>query len=71
MRDLHETCLTRSRQKDYVLEPTEEGDRRLVPWEVFEAALKDAGEKDADGWTEWENEVLDKLAVIDGSGGKS
>ncbi len=60
-----------------MLEPTEEGDRRCVPWEVFEAALKDAGvgekdkEKDADGRTEWENEVLDKLAVIDGSGGKS
>jgi len=26
--------LTRSRQKDYVLEPGEEGDRRCVPWEV-------------------------------------
>ena len=41
----HVVTLTRSRQKDYVLEPTEEGDRRCVPWEVFEAALKDAGEK--------------------------
>lgn len=67
----HVVTLTRSRQKDYVLEPTEEGDRRCVPWEVFEAALKDAGEKDADGWTEWEREVLDKLAIVDGSGGKS
>lgn len=66
----HVVTLTRSRQKDYVLEPTE-GDRRCVPWEVFEAALKDAGEKDADGWTEWEREVLDKLAIVDGSGGKS
>jgi tRNA pseudouridine55 synthase len=66
----HVVTLTRSRQKDYVLEPTEEGDRRCVPWEVFEAALKDAGEKDVDGWTEWENEVLDKLAIVDGSGGK-
>ena len=67
----HVVTLTRSRQKDYVLEPTEEGDRRCVPWEVFEAALKDAGEKDADGWTEWEREVLDNLAIVDGGGGKS
>jgi tRNA pseudouridine55 synthase len=67
----HVVTLTRSRQKDYVLEPVEEGDRRCVPWEVFEAALKDAGEKDADGWTEWEREVLDKLAIVDGGGGKT
>lgn len=67
----HVVTLTRSRQKDYVLELTEEGDRGCVPWEVFEAALKDAGEKDADGWTEWEREVLDKLAIVDGGGGKS
>ena len=30
----------------------EEGYRRCVPWEVFEAALKDRGEKDADGCAE-------------------
>jgi hypothetical protein len=35
-----------------------------VLWEVFEAALKDAGEKDVDGWTAWEHEVLDKLVVV-------
>jgi tRNA pseudouridine55 synthase len=62
----HVVTLTRSRQKDYVLEPMEEGDRRCVPWEVFEAALEDAGEKDADGWTRWECEVLDKLDIVDG-----
>jgi len=62
--------LTRSRQKDYVLEPGEEGDRRCVPWEVFEAALEDEGEKDADGWTAWEREVLDKLDVVSGGGRK-
>jgi len=66
----HVVSLTRSRQKDYVLEPTEEGDRRCVPWEVFDAALKDAGEKDADGWKEWEREVLDKLAIVDEGMGK-
>jgi tRNA pseudouridine55 synthase len=62
----HVVTLTRSRQKDYVLEPAEEGDRRCVPWEVFEAALEDVGEKDADGWTTWEREVLDKLVIVDG-----
>jgi tRNA pseudouridine55 synthase len=66
----HVVTLTRSRQKDYVLEPTEEGDRRCVPWEVFETALKDAGEKDADGWTEWERELLDKLVIVDGGTGR-
>lgn len=63
----HVVTLTRSRQKDYVLEPTEEGDRRCVPWEVFKAALDHAGEKDADGWTTWEREVLDKLVIVDDS----
>jgi tRNA pseudouridine55 synthase len=67
----HVVTLTRSRQKDYVLEPTEEGDLGCVPWEVFEAALKDAGEKDADGWTAWEREVLDKLVIVDGGEGKT
>ena len=67
----HVVTLTRSRQKDYVLEPKEEGDRGCVPWEVFKAALEDAGEKDADGWTAWEREVLDKLLIVDGGGGKS
>ncbi|KAI9508315.1 pseudouridine synthase [Russula earlei] len=67
----HVVALTRSRQKDYVLEPTEEGDRGCVPWEVFEAALEDGGEKDADGWTAWEREVLDKLVVVDGGGKKT
>ena len=61
----HVVTLTRSRQKDYALEPEEEGDRRCVPWKVFEAALEDAGERDADGWTAWEREVLDKLDVVD------
>jgi len=65
----HVVTLTRSRQKDYALEP-EEGDRRCVPWEVFEAALEDAGERDADGWTAWEREVLDKLVVVDGDTSK-
>ncbi|KAI0306313.1 pseudouridylate synthase 4 [Multifurca ochricompacta] len=67
----HVVTLTRSRQKDYVLEPTEEGDRRCVPWEVFEAAMEDAGDKDTDGLTAWEREVLDKLVVVEGGASKS
>ena len=43
----HIVTLTHSRQKDYAVE-LEEEDRRYVPWEVFEAALEDAGERDAD-----------------------
>ena len=66
----HVVTLTRSRQKDYALEPSEEGDRRCVPWEVFEAALEDAGERDVDGWTAWEREVLDTLDVVDGDTSK-
>jgi len=61
----HVVTLTRSRQKDYALDPSEEGDRRCVPWKVFEAALEDAGERDADGWTAWERDVLDKLDVVE------
>ncbi|KAF8274376.1 pseudouridine synthase [Lactarius quietus] len=56
--DLAHALGSRDTQKDYALEP-EEGDRRCVPWEVFEAA-------DEDGWTAWEREVLDKLVVVDG-----
>ncbi|KAI0263345.1 pseudouridylate synthase 4 [Gloeopeniophorella convolvens] len=67
----HVVTLTRSRQKDYVLEPKEEGDRACVPWEVFETALKDEGERDADGWTAWEREVLDKLVVVEGGASNS
>ncbi|KAH9161334.1 pseudouridine synthase [Lactarius sanguifluus] len=66
----HVVTLTRSRQKDYALEPSEEGDRRCVPWEVFDSALEDAGERDSDGWTVWEREVLHTLDVIDGDTSK-
>ncbi|KAH8989172.1 pseudouridine synthase [Lactarius hatsudake] len=66
----HVVTLTRSRQKDYALEPSEEGDRRCVPWEVFDAAVEDAGERDSDGWTAWEREVLDTLDVVDGDTSK-
>jgi len=35
-----------------------------------EAALEGEGEKDADGWTATEREVLDKLDVVSGGGRK-
>lgn len=61
----HVVTLTRSRQGRFTLDPIEDGDQVCVPWEVFEKAAKDVGEPDADGWTEWEREVMDKLDVIE------
>ena len=60
----HVVTLTRSRQGRFALEPTEEGDRACVPWEVFEKASKDEGEPDAEGRREWEREVLEKLEIV-------
>ena len=60
----HVVTLTRSRQGRFALEPTSEDDRACVPWEVFEKALKEEGEADADGRKEWEKEVLAKLEVV-------
>lgn len=61
----HVVTLTRSRQGRFALDPTEEGELGCVPWEVFEKAVKNPGEKDADGWTEWERAVMDKMEVVD------
>ncbi|KAG6328841.1 hypothetical protein ID866_10248 [Astraeus odoratus] len=61
----HVVTLTRSRQGRFALEP-QEGDRGCVPWEVFEKARKDEGERDDDGYTEWEWEVLDRLEIVEG-----
>ncbi|KAI1795889.1 pseudouridine synthase [Ganoderma leucocontextum] len=65
----HVVTLTRARQGRFALEPSEEGDRQCIPWEVFRDALKGDGEgdvgldADADGRKEWEREVLAKLEV--------
>ncbi|EPQ58330.1 pseudouridine synthase [Gloeophyllum trabeum ATCC 11539] len=69
----HVVTLTRTRQGRFALEPKPEepGDFGCVPWEVFERALVDAGEADADGWTEWEREVMERLDVVDGEKGSS
>ena len=64
----HVVTLTRSRQSRFTLEPTEEDDLGCVAWETFTEALTDPGEPDADGWREWEREVMDKLEIVDGKG---
>jgi tRNA pseudouridine55 synthase len=60
----HVVTLTRSRQKNYALEPKEEGDQVCVPWEVFQDAAENEGERDEDGWYKWERELMDKLALV-------
>ncbi|PPR03626.1 hypothetical protein CVT24_007742 [Panaeolus cyanescens] len=60
----HVVTLTRSRQGRFVLNPTQAGDYACVPWEVFERAMQDLGEPDAEGWYEWEREVLKHLEVV-------
>ncbi|GLB34884.1 putative pseudouridylate synthase 4 [Lyophyllum shimeji] len=62
----HVVTLTRSRQGRFALEPTEE-DRGCVPWDVFQRASADPGAVDAEGWTEWEREVLSRLDVVNGN----
>lgn len=67
----HVVTLTRARQGRFALEPSEEGDRLCIPWEIFRDAVKRDGEGDAasdadtDGRKEWEREVLAKLEVVD------
>jgi tRNA pseudouridine55 synthase len=61
----HVVTLTRSRQGRFVLNPTEEGDRGCVPWEVFQRAAIDSGGPDHDGWMEWEREVIERLDVVE------
>ena len=61
----HVVTLTRTRQGRFALEPTEEADYGCVPWEIIEEAAKEAGEKDAEGWTQWERAVLGKLEIVE------
>ncbi|TFY62010.1 hypothetical protein EVJ58_g4151 [Rhodofomes roseus] len=61
----HVVTLTRTRQGRFALEPTEDTDRGCVPWEAIQEATKDVGEKDDDGWTRWEREVIDKLEIVE------
>ncbi|KIL69817.1 hypothetical protein M378DRAFT_157055 [Amanita muscaria Koide BX008] len=63
----HVVTLTRSRQGRFVLEPTkaDADDQACIPWEVFQKALVDPGEKDSDGWTEWEKRVIESLELVE------
>ena len=36
-----------------------------VPWEVIREAASEAGEKDDEGWTQWERAVLDRLEIVE------
>ena len=60
----HVVTLTRSRQGKFALEPENGEDKSCVPWDVFEKALEDEGERDEDGWTTWEREVLARLETV-------
>lgn len=60
----HIVTLTRTRQGRFALEPSGEDDRPCIPWTVFERALADPGEPDADGFTEWERQVMDRLELV-------
>lgn len=61
----HVVTLTRSRQGRFALEPSKDSDLGCVPWDVFERASQDVGERDGDGWTEWERAIMDKLEILD------
>ncbi|KAI0797958.1 pseudouridine synthase [Abortiporus biennis] len=60
----HVVTLTRARQGRFVLEPSSPEDRGCVPWEVFTKAAENPGDTDADGWREWEREVMEQLEVV-------
>ena len=61
----HVVTLTRSRQGRFTLDPQDGQDKGCVPWDVFERARKNVGERDEDGYFEWEREVLDRLEVVE------
>ncbi|KAH0827180.1 pseudouridine synthase [Lanmaoa asiatica] len=61
----HVVTLTRSRQGKFTLDPGDGEDKSCVPWDVFEKALEDEGERGEDGWRTWEREVLDRLEIVD------
>jgi len=62
----HVVTLTRSRQGSFVLHPMEDGDLVCIAWEVFEKALENLGgeERDDEGWTEWERQVMQHLEIV-------
>jgi len=61
----HVVTLTRSRQGRFTLDPGAGEDKSCVPWDVFDKALEDEGDRGEDGWKSWEREVLDRLEIVD------
>ncbi|KAH8116795.1 pseudouridine synthase [Phellopilus nigrolimitatus] len=47
----------------------EQEEKECVPWEIFARALEDGGneEPDADGWREWEREIMEKIEIVGGA----
>ncbi|KAF5373658.1 hypothetical protein D9758_000626 [Tetrapyrgos nigripes] len=60
----HVVTLQRSSQGRFVIEPQEDSDHACIPWETFEKAFSEPGERDEDGWTEWERQVLQHIEVV-------
>lgn len=69
----HVVTLTRLRQGEFTVSSENDGDRKCVPWEIFEEALRENEnldenvEKDERGYKKWEREVLDKLVLYESS----
>jgi tRNA pseudouridine55 synthase len=62
----HVVTLSRTRQGRFAMEATDSGDYKCIPWEVFEKAT--AGEEvGEDGWSKWEQEVMDNLEIVEGT----
>jgi tRNA pseudouridine55 synthase len=63
----HVVTLTRSKQGRFSLEPSGEGERGCVPWDVFQKAVDEGAGSEAgeDGLREWEQEVVNRMEVVD------
>ncbi|KAK7693471.1 hypothetical protein QCA50_003039 [Cerrena zonata] len=57
----HVVTLTRIQQGRFTIRPKEPTDMACVSWDVFEKAIENPGEPDADGRLEWERAVLEKF----------
>ncbi|KIY72207.1 pseudouridine synthase [Cylindrobasidium torrendii FP15055 ss-10] len=61
----HVVTLSRTRQGQFTLAPEKEDDLPCIPYAIFDAAVKDEnGQVDADGWLEWEQQVIEHLQII-------
>ncbi|KAF5315629.1 hypothetical protein D9611_004764 [Ephemerocybe angulata] len=66
----HVVTLSRTRQGRFAINPAGEGDYGCIPWETIEKATSeidsDTKERDEEGWTKWEREVIANMEVIEG-----